>query len=193
MKKSTMVKRPRLPVEAVTIRYRGVWPMDRAYPIVDATSDCIMRLLCSSVFNGFAHGQIAFDIEKKLKEQQAKQAERWRVITEAEQELREQFPFIGTNETIPPDILDTFKEADKNHRALMTKALEGDVFKLEGHEVELLRKAIDVCHDPSQYVDKTKVMSAEHSRWYTPILRVLSGAITESSAPAEPLTSENQE
>lgn len=186
MKSNKMIKRPKpTPVDSLQIRYRGVWPMDRPYPIVEATTDCIMRLLCSSVFNGFAHGQIAYAIEKKLKSAQEVFFESWKVVIEQEKELKDAFPFIGENVPVPTEMIDAFKKANDDHRKLMIEKLEGQLFTLQGHEVELLRKAIEVCHDPTQYVDKTKMMTQEHMRWYIPILHVLMGSVTEKKDSSE--------
>lgn len=166
--------------EPIKIRYRGVWPLDRAYPIVHATADCILRLLCSNAFAGFQKGQVAYDIERKIKAQQAKHDKQWEVVTKAETELREQYPFVGSSEPVPIEFAIAFKEDNEKHRKLMEANLEGALFDLSPHEVKLLRAAIEVCHEPSAFIDPTKVMNQELLRWYTPILRVISGANTET-------------
>ena len=166
--------------DGIRLRYRSVWPQDRQAPILDATADCVLRLLCSSATDGFAAGQIAFGIERKIKAATEKHMERIRPIQDDEAKIRKRFE--GTQD------LEALKACEERHRERIVAALEGECFELTGPEVGLLRRAVEVCHRADQYQDPSRRMTPELLRWYAPILSVIMGAETESerSAPDIP-------
>lgn len=162
--------------DGIRLRYRGVWPQDRPAPILDATADCILRLLCSSATDGFAAGQIAYGIERKIKAATEKQFARIRPVQDDEAKIRQRFE--GTKE------FDALKACETRHRERILAAIEGDYFELTGPEVALLRRAVEVCHKADQYQDPSRRMTPELLRWYAPILAVIMGAGTETEKPA---------
>lgn len=163
------------------LRFRGVWPADGS-PILDATADCVMRLLCCSVFDGYANGQIAFDIERKIKTATVAHMARLRPVLEYEAEIAAYQMIAKAGDPTLRNLLTSREEC-------LRVALEGDLIELAPHEARLLKAAVDICHLPEKFADPNKTIRGHLSRWYAPILAVLAGKNTESHEPAQPLPS----
>lgn len=163
------------------LRFRGVWPADFR-PIVDATLDCVMRLLCCSVFEGYAAGQVAYRIEGKINGANTRHQARMKPLLDYEQQLS----LVG--KTLPKDGTgpewEAWQKLLEEHQKALRVALEGELVEFEPHEFELLKRAVDICHLPDRYVDPSRAIRGQAARWYAPILAVLSGSVTESQAPA---------
>lgn len=167
------------PLQQTNIRYRGIWPIDSREPIIHATADCIMRLLSNSTFNGYAKGKVAYAIEAKVIEAQKKHDLRWAAVVMREREMKEKYPFIQENEPVPHDLVDMFKADNEKHKMFIMTALEGELFTLESHEIELLQQAVEKAHIREEYVDPSRVFNPVIQRWYMPILAVIMGDVVE--------------
>ena len=135
-----------------------------------------MRLLCCSVFDGYANGQVAYAIERKVTEATKAHMAHLRPVLEFGAELMKRGPGASKDE---------WQTLVNAHEGALRKALEGELFYLEPHEAELLKKAVEICHIPEKFTDPNKAVKGHLSRWYAPILAVLAGKDTETTTAAE--------
>lgn len=170
--------------EGISLRYRSVWPNDRSVPILDATRDCLLRLLCSPATRGFSEGQLAFEIQEKIEDAHKRQMERFQPILEDEPNIAKRFAWrmVGTIDDEAEQAAS--KACDERHRERILAACEGELILLSGAEVQLLRECIEASQTPERFRDPSKCLTAEQWRWYYPILAVLMGSRTESQKPA---------
>lgn len=157
------------------LRYRGVWPLDSQSPIWFATTDCILRLLCTNVTAPFAMSRIAYGLERRINLAHERHAARWQLIAEGERVAQRRL------EGASREVVEHYNQQQRERVRI---ALEGDPMPLTKAEVLLLRSAIEVCTDPEAYADETRRLTAVHMRWYMPILQVLQGFEVDTTDPA---------
>lgn len=182
------------PMGGINMRYRAVWPVElremNRSPMWFATKDCIIRLLNSSATSNYSAGHIAYGITEKLHKAH-EEFVKSRVSVLALEETAAQALFRAE---LPKEVVQPLvAEWNANHVLMVTDALEGDCFQLTGPELQLLREALPLCMDRSAYRDPEMALTPELARWYTPITRVISGATTDSAAPANAIRPSNLE
>lgn len=172
---------------STNLRIRAIWPTEHRDanrpPIWGATRDCILRLLNSSVTSTYAAGQIAHRLAAKVEAAHAEYV-RTRVdpIAAEEKALGLLMPEVLQGKTTPKqeELLAPWNVA---HKKAVEVALDGSAITLTAPELQLLREAIAVCGDKTQYRDPAMAFGPELFRWYAPILGVLMGATTDTDTP----------